>query len=82
MVSDFIEFQTNECVSDDKETITGPAEAIFYWSGLYETFLCNNLNEVVVAQRAREGFALAQLGGSGACSPGKFWIFGRSRMQF
>ena len=62
--------------------ITGPAEANFHWSGLYETFLCNNLNEVVVAQRAREGFALANLGGPGACSPGKFWIFGLSRMQF
>ena len=60
----------------------GPAEAIFHWSGLYETFLCNNLNEVVVAERAREGFALVKLGGPGACSPGKFWIFGRSRMQF
>ena len=63
---------------------TGPAEANFHWSGLNETFLCSDLNEVVVAQRAREGFSLAKLGGSGlgACSPGKFWIYGRSRMQF
>ena len=54
----------------------GPAEAIFHWSGLYEIFLCNNLNEVVVVQRAREGFALAKLGGSGGMLPRKildFW---------
>ena len=58
---------------------TGPAEAIFHWSGLYETFLCNNLNEVVVAQRAREGLCPRQArggGGSRAMLPRKileFW---------
>ena len=53
----------------------GPAEAKFHWSGLNETFLCNNLNEVMVAQRAREGFALANLGGSGGMLPRKILFF-------
>ena len=52
---------------------TGPAKANFHWSGLNETFLCSDLNEVVVAQWAREGFALAKLGGSGGMLPRKIF---------
>ena len=64
----------------------GPAEAIFHWSGLYETFLCNNLNEVVVAQRAREGFALVKLGPSrgvrGHAPPGNFGFLDAPECNF
>ena len=66
-------------------SLSGPAEAIFHWSGLYETFLCNNLNEVVVAQRAREGFALAKLGGSGGMLPREildFWTLQNAILGF
>ena len=38
-------------------------------------FLCNNLNEVVVAQQPRDGFALGKLGGSGGMLPGKILDF-------
>ena len=48
-------------------------------------FLCNNLNEVVVAQRPREGFALAKLGGSGGMLPRKildFWTLQNAILGF
>ena len=48
-------------------------------------FLCNNLNEVVLAQRPREGFALAKLGGSGGMLPRKildFWTLQNAILGF
>ena len=49
--------------------LTGPAEAIFYWSGLYENILCGDLNEESVCAVSTQGLCPRQSWGSGGMLP-------------
>ena len=48
---------------------TGPAEAMFHWSGLYEIFLCSHLNEVSGRAASTRGLWPHQSRGGGGEFP-------------